>query len=93
MSSRKLKNSTNPENNRNQSKRARLLSTLWDSQDEQIGNSASSQGYTSSPEFQSKAIIGERQTEYLIDWADNPISGETFTPDWVSKNSFFEFHD
>lgn len=93
MSSRKRKNSTNPEITRNPSKRARLLSTLWDSQDEKVGNSASSQGYTSSLEFQIKAIIGERPTEYLIDWADNPITGETFTPDWVSENSLFYFLD
>lgn len=39
-----------------------------------------------------KAIIGERPNEYLIDWADDPITGEKFKPDWVSGQSVLQIN-
>ena len=49
-----------------------------------MGSTQQSQSHPSSPVYRIKAIIGERPTEYLINWADDPITGEEFKPDWVS---------
>ena len=83
MSSRKRKNSPDPGTEKHLSKRAKLLSNLWRSQEETVGATQGSQNDPSSPVYRIKAIIGERSTEYLIDWADDPITGEKFQPDWV----------
>ena len=32
-----------------------------------------------------KDIVGETETEYLIDWEDNPITGELYQPTWEPK--------
>lgn len=84
MNSRKRKNSTIPEFGGKLSKRTRLLSTLWDSQEEQVGIPERSRNDSSSPIYKIKAIIGEKPADYLIDWANDPITGEIFKPDWVS---------
>ena len=83
MSTRKRKNSADPGTERNLSKRAKLLSDLWQSQEETGRTTQGSQSNLSSPVYRIKAIIGERSTEYLIDWADDPVTGERFKPDWV----------
>ena len=83
MSTRKRKNSADPGTEKILSKRAKLLSDLWQSQEETIVTTQGSQSNPSSPVYRIKAIIGERSTEYLIDWADDPITGERFKPDWV----------
>lgn len=87
MSSRKRKNSPDPGTETTLSKRARLLSNLWQTQEETVGTTQGSQSNPSSPVYRIKAIIGERPTEYLIDWADDPITGETFKPDWQPKKN------
>ena len=87
MSSRKRKNSSIPEKEGTLSKRARLLSNLWHSQQEAAGSTETSLSNPSSPVYMIKAVIGERPNEYLIDWADDPITGEKFKPDWVSGQS------
>ena len=86
MSSRKRKISPDPGTEKNLSKRAKLLAALWQSQEETVGATQGSQSNPSTPVYGIKAIIGERSTEYLIEWADDPITGETFIPDWVSTN-------
>ena len=86
MSSRKRKNSPDPGTEKNLSKRARLLAELWKSQEETVGTTQGSQSNQSSPVYRIKAIVGERSAEYLIDWADDPITGERFKPDWVSTD-------
>ena len=83
MSTRKRKNSADPGTEKILSKRAKLLSDLWESQEETVGSIQGSKSNPSSPVYRIKAIIGERSTEYLIDWADDPITGESFKPDWV----------
>ena len=83
MSTRKRKNSADPETEKILSKRAKLLSDLWQSQEETVGTTQGSQSNPSSPVYRIKAIIGENSTEYLIDWADDPVTGERFKPDWV----------
>ena len=83
MSTRKRKNSADPGTEKNLSKRAKLLSDLWQSQEETGRTAQGSQSNLSSPVYRIKAIIGERSTEYLIDWADDPVTGERFKPDWV----------
>jgi len=90
MNSRKRKNSTIPETDAELSKRARLLSTLWKSQEDQSKSPAKSQDKPSSPVYKIKAIIGEKPAEYLIDWADDLIAGEIFTPDWVSETKLLK---
>ena len=85
-SSRKRKNSLDSGTQRTLSKRAKLLSSLWQSQEEIVGATQSSQSNPSSPVYRIKAIIGERPFEYQIDWADDPITGEKFKPDWVGPN-------
>ena len=84
MSSRKRKNSAALEKEGTLSKRARLLFDLWHSQEEAAGSVENSSSNPSSPVYRIKAIIGERPSEYLIDWADNSITGEKFKTDWVS---------
>lgn len=84
MSSRKRKNNTIRGTDESVSKRARLLSSLWNSQEEETGSSDGFSCRPSSSVYTIKAIIGERPAEYLIDWADDPLTGETFSPDWVS---------
>ncbi len=86
MNSRKRKDSTIPEFEGKLSKRTRLLSTLWNPQEEQVGIPERSSNNSSSPVYKIKAIIGERPADYLIDWANDPITGESFNPDWVSQN-------
>ena len=83
MSTRKRKNSADPGTEKILSKRAKLLSDLWQSQEETVGITQGSQSNPSSPVYRIKAIIGESSTEYLIDWADDPVTGERFKPDWV----------
>ena len=84
MSSRKRKTRTSPETVGNSSKRARLLSNLWQSQGQDSGNIDQNRTLFSSPVNNIGAIIGERRNEYLIDWADDPVTGKAFHPDWVS---------
>ena len=86
MSFRKRKISPDIGTERTPSKRAKLLSSLWKAQEETVGTTQESQKTSSSPLYRIKAIIGERSDEYLIDWADDPITGERFKPDWVSKD-------
>lgn len=86
MSSRKRKISPDPGTEKNLSKRAKLLADLWQSQEETVGTTQGSKSNPSTPVYRIKAIIGERSTEYLIDWADNPVTGERFIPDWVSTD-------
>ena len=62
------------------------MSNLWKSQEESVGTQGS-QRNSSSPVYRIKAIIGERSNEYLIDWADDPITGESFKQDWVSTDT------
>ena len=84
MSSRKRKNSAIPGTDRNPSKRARLFTSLWQSQETTSTSPVESSCSSSGSVYRIKAIIGERPREYLIDWADDPITGEKFKPDWVS---------
>ena len=86
MSTRKRKNSADSGTENILSKRAKLLADLWQSQEETAGTTQGSQSSPSSPVYRIKAIIGEKSTEYLIDWADDPITGERFQPDWVRKD-------
>ena len=86
MSFRKRKNSPDSGTEKTLSKRAKLLSSLWKAQEETVGTTQESQKSPSSPVYRIKAIIGERSNEYLIDWADDPITGERFERDWVSKD-------
>ncbi len=86
MSSRKRKNSPYSGTEKILSKRAKLLSNLWQSQEESVGTTQGSQRNSSSPIYRIKGIIAERSNDYLIDWADDPITGESFEPDWVSTD-------
>lgn len=94
MSPRKRKHgSLDSETEKTLSKRARLLSNLWQSQEESVGTTQGSQSSPSSSLYRIKSIIGERSTEYLIDWADDPTTGARFKPDWVSTDIRHVFMD
>lgn len=82
MITRKRPLSPSPPIDHQPSKRAKLLSNLWQSQ-ESSGSSLESQNSQQST-YTIRAIIGERIGEYLIDWANNRITGEVYAPDWVS---------
>lgn len=87
MSSRKRKNSPSLGTENHLSKRAKLLADLWKTQEGSVGTTQGSHSNLSSPVYRIKAIIGENPTEYHIDWADNPITGEKFKPDWQPKKN------
>jgi len=36
-------------------------------------------------EYAARDILQENATKYLIDWEDNPVTGERYNPTWVSK--------
>lgn len=91
MSTRKRVNSANPRTEGTHSKRAKLLSGLWVSQGQAVGSlegSESLSGQSSGSVYHIKAIIGENPSEYLIDWADDPITGKSFEPSWVRSPEF-----
>ena len=84
MMPRKRKNSAIHGSEGNPSKRAKLLADLWQSQETSVSSLEKSVANSSAPSYEIKAIIGENRSKYLIDWADDPITGEKFKPDWVS---------
>ena len=87
MNTRKRKHSTAGELQQTSSKRAELLSQLWSSGEKpSTADKTSTSSSTNSlgTVDQIEAIIGERGDEYLIDWANDPVTGESFEPDWVS---------
>lgn len=38
-------------------------------------------------EYAARGILAERATTYLIDWEDDPVTGKSYEPSWVSKLS------
>lgn len=48
----------------------------------------------SEPEYYTiKSILEEKRGRYLIDWEDDPTTGEQFKPTWVSPRCFpFMYH-
>ena len=83
--SRKRKSSTNSSKNDKLSKRARLLSQLWDPEEEVETEIQTSLSESSARTHNIKGIVGERSEEYLIDWADNSVTGEDYEADWVRR--------
>ncbi|KAL8725219.1 MAG: hypothetical protein Q9181_006502, partial [Wetmoreana brouardii] len=83
MSTRKRRISPNQDQlaEHQRSKRAKLISTLWQPQGESDPSYRSKTSHESV--YSVKAIIGEKPGEYLIDWADNKRTGETYSPNWV----------
>lgn len=68
------------------SKRPRTSSQLLDFQSQSSVPSASPScsAHSSGTVYEIRGIVGERGGEYLIDWADDPVTGESFDADWVS---------
>ena len=87
MGSRKRRYSQLSESQRSRGKRAKLFPHSWSSEQSSasVDESLSCSIESSSSVYQIKAIIGERGDEYLVDWADDPNTGESFEPDWVSR--------
>ncbi|KAL9000475.1 MAG: hypothetical protein Q9188_005668 [Gyalolechia gomerana] len=69
------------------SKRARLLSDLWPSDNCQYTQSTHPSQSSGKSDYTIRAIIGEKSGEYLIDWADNRYTGEAYSPDWQPKRN------
>lgn len=42
----------------------------------------SSQHQTQETEYLLKSILDENKTHYLVDWEDDPVTGEIFDPTW-----------
>lgn len=82
MSCRKRRISSTSPADYQQNKRAKLLSGLWQSREDRPSIDSAKDSQES--EFSIRAIIGEKPGEYFIDWADNPLTGESYSPDWVS---------
>jgi len=80
MSTRKRRNSDLSDNQGNTTKRARLLSDLWRSQEE-TPELSSARGLDLSSQV--KGIIGEGKYKYLVDWEDDLFTGEEYQADWV----------
>lgn len=40
---------------------------------------------SAAPWYKLKSIVGEDETRYLIDWADDEETGEKFEPSWEPK--------
>ena len=58
----------------------------WSSQNS-VADSVHSSAFSaqsSGSVFEIRGILAERKDEYLIDWANDPVTGEPFDPDWVS---------
>ncbi|KAI4231300.1 MAG: hypothetical protein LQ349_005701, partial [Xanthoria aureola] len=85
MSCRKRPISSTSPTDHQQNKRAKLLSDLWQNREDpsSIDSAEDSQG----SEFSIRAIIGEKPGQYFIDWADNPVTGESYSPDWQPKRN------
>lgn len=45
--------------------------------------SQSSRESSGSTSYPIKAIVAERSREFLVDWADDPITGKKYLPSWV----------
>ncbi|KAL8659863.1 MAG: hypothetical protein Q9226_000228, partial [Calogaya cf. arnoldii] len=90
MSCRKRRISSTSATDFPQTKRARLLSDLW--QNREDSHSIDSATVSQESEFSIRAIIGEKPGEYFIDWADNSVTGESYSPDWVSGPMVFSLN-
>ena len=87
MRTRKRKSSTVSKGEQNSSKRARLLSSLWQLEDDSVIGTERSSASNATVVYQINGIIKERPGEYLIAWADDPVTGERYNPNWV-RNYF-----
>ncbi|KAL8749570.1 MAG: hypothetical protein Q9199_007604, partial [Rusavskia elegans] len=85
MSCRKRRISSTSPADYQQNKRAKLLSDLWQSREDRPSIDSAKDSQES--EFSIRAIIGEKPGEYFIDWADNPLTGESYSPDWQPKRN------
>ncbi|KAL8969985.1 MAG: hypothetical protein Q9183_001733 [Haloplaca sp. 2 TL-2023] len=83
MSPRKRRLNSSPTTQHQNSKRIRLITNLADSQ----ASAASTYSSKSSGDsvYTVRAIIGEKPGEYLIDWAENKFTGESYSPDWKNQ--------
>ncbi|KAL9581843.1 MAG: hypothetical protein Q9212_003649 [Teloschistes hypoglaucus] len=64
-------------------KRAKLISDLWDPQSESISSYSSASSRDST--YTIRAIIGEKPGAYLIDWADDRFTGQAYSPNWTRR--------
>ncbi|KAL8772797.1 MAG: hypothetical protein Q9209_002142 [Squamulea sp. 1 TL-2023] len=88
MSCRKRRISSVSATDQQQSKKAKLLSHRWHKCEDadSIHDTRTSQ----ESEFSIRAIIGEKPDQYLIDWADDRLTGESYSPDWQPKRNVSE---
>lgn len=47
----------------------------------------SGQAYDTTTYYEINDIIGETRSKYLIDWKDNPVTGEIYSPTWEPKRN------
>ena len=72
------------------SKQSEAVSQVFVSQPQASfpSSSPSCSAQSSGTVYEIRGIIGESENEYLIDWADDPVTGEVFKADWVSQTTF-----
>lgn len=99
MSPRKRREPPSPISPRRSPKRLRAPPTPWNHPEEAFstttpGSGPASKYNSSGPYYEIKAILDESDTKYLVDWADDLISKQSYVPDWVSTPvSLFRIHN
>ena len=85
---KRLRNPQSPATNPS-SKRLRRSSSANNKSTEIVDDLLISQDRLSSDSYPVRAILAENSDEYLVDWEDDLITGETFSPTWVRGLSFY----
>jgi len=84
MITRKRQPSPSREAEQRPLKRPRYVSDSQPTLQELSVFSQASRESSGSTSYPIKAIVAERSNKFLVDWADDPITGEGFSPSWVS---------
>ena len=74
------------------SKRSRISQDLWSSQSA-VNSSSNCSVRSSGILYDIKGIIQEAEHHYLIDWADDPVTGRSYERSWISISRVFEYFD
>lgn len=85
---KRQRNPQSPSANNLPPKRLRRSSGANNNSIETVGDSLISQDRLSSDSYPIRAILAENSDEFLIDWEDDLITGETYSPTWVRDSSF-----
>ena len=65
------------------SKRTRRVANYAENSRNAIDDSLTSQNSVTTNSYPVRAILAENSDEFLIDWEDDLITGESYSPTWV----------